>query len=114
LSTETSLPSPSPSGCLPVAEALAIASQIAEALHAAHERGIVHRDLEPGNIKVRPDGLIKVLDFGLANAFDPSGLSTELIESETLATVSRPMTQVGTIVGIAAVHITRAGPWVGC
>jgi serine/threonine protein kinase len=56
-------------GRLPVAEALSIARQIAEALEAAHARGVVHRDLKPANIKLRPDGPVKVLDFGLAKAF---------------------------------------------
>jgi len=55
---------------LPLDEALSIARQIAEALEAAHERGIVHRDLKPANVKVRPDGMVKVLDFGLAKALD--------------------------------------------
>ena len=53
-------------GAIPVDEALAIATQIADALAAAHDRGIVHRDLKPANVKVRADGTVKVLDFGLA------------------------------------------------
>jgi serine/threonine protein kinase len=55
-------------GPIPVDEALPIARQIAEALEAAHEQGIIHRDLKPANIKVRNDGTVKVLDFGLAKA----------------------------------------------
>ena len=57
-------------GAIPVDEALAMAKQIAEALEAAHEQGIIHRDLKPANIKVREDGTVKVLDFGLAKAID--------------------------------------------
>src|SRR6266550_4522237 len=53
-------------GPIPLEEALGIARQIAEALEAAHEKGITHRDLKPGNVKVKPDGSVKVLDFGLA------------------------------------------------
>ena len=60
-----------PSGSLPLDEALPIARQIAEALEAAHEQGIIHRDLKPANIKVRSDGTVKVLDFGLANSKRP-------------------------------------------
>ena len=59
-------------GPVPLHEALAIARQIADALDAAHEKGIVHRDLKPANIKIRPDGVVKVLDFGLARRADPA------------------------------------------
>ena len=55
-------------GPIPVDEALPIAKQIAEALEAAHEAGVIHRDLKPANIKVREDGTVKVLDFGLASS----------------------------------------------
>ena len=63
-------------GPIPIDEALPIAKQIAEALEAAHEQGIIHRDLKPANIKVRADGTVKVLDFGLAKAMEPVGATS--------------------------------------
>jgi len=62
-------------GAIPIEEALPIAKQLAEALEAAHEQGIVHRDLKPANVMVRPDGTVKVLDFGLAKALDPADVT---------------------------------------
>src|SRR4249919_2375588 len=59
-----------PRGPLPLDEVLRITRQIAEALEAAHEKGITHRDLKPANIKIKPDGTVKVLDFGLAKIDD--------------------------------------------
>ena len=87
-------------GPIPLDEALAIARQVADALESAHDHGIVHRDLKPSNIKVRDDGTVKVLDFGLAKAFEGSGPSSTLSISPTLA--SPAMTGVGMIIGTAA------------
>ncbi len=75
-------------GPIPLDEALPIAKQIVEALEAAHEAGVIHRDLKPANIKVRPDGTVKVLDFGLAKAFqtnttDPSGPDSATVSAAT-------------------------------
>ena len=88
-------------GAIPIDEALPIARQIAEALEAAHEQGIIHRDLKPANIKVRADGTVKVLDFGLAKAFDPAAASSpEAMNSPTIT--SPAMTQAGMILGTVA------------
>src|SRR5207253_3481558 len=88
-------------GPMPTDDALAIARQIAEALECAHEHGIVHRDLKPANVKVREDGTVKVLDFGLAKASEPSAAgSGPLANSPTFT--SPAMTERGLIIGTAA------------
>jgi eukaryotic-like serine/threonine-protein kinase len=87
-------------GAIAIDEALPIAKQITEALEAAHEQGIIHRDLKPANIKVRTDGAVKVLDFGLAKALDPPASSGDASQSPTITTPA--MTQAGMILGTAA------------
>jgi Tol biopolymer transport system component len=84
-------------GPLPLEQALAIARQIVAALDAAHEHGVVHRDLKPANIKVRGDGTVKVLDFGLAKALDPAAAAPG-----GSALTSPAMTRLGVVLGTAA------------
>jgi serine/threonine-protein kinase len=89
-------------GPIALDEALSIAKQIAEALETAHEQGIIHRDLKPANIKVRDDGTVKVLDFGLAKAMEPaSAISPGLTHSPTITSPAL-MTGVGMLLGTAA------------
>jgi len=93
-------------GPIPVGEALPIARQIAEAVGAAHEHGIVHRDLKPANIKLRDDGAVKVLDFGLAKLNDPSANGPNVPNDPNALTASPTLsvmaTQAGVILGTAA------------
>jgi eukaryotic-like serine/threonine-protein kinase len=86
-------------GPIPVAEVLSIAKQIADAIEAAHAQGIVHRDLKPSNIKVKRDGTVKVLDFGLAKALEPS---VEAAGADVATVTSPAMTVAGVILGTAA------------
>jgi Tol biopolymer transport system component/predicted Ser/Thr protein kinase len=84
-------------GAIPLEDSLNIARQVADALEAAHEKGITHRDLKPGNIKIRPDGTVKVLDFGLAKMGGTPTASTD-----HSPTITMGQTEAGVILGTAA------------
>jgi Tol biopolymer transport system component len=87
-------------GPIPLEEVIPIAKQIADAVESAHENGVIHRDLKPANIKVRPDGMVKVLDFGLARALESTPVESTLSQAATLT--SPVATQMGVILGTAA------------
>jgi Tol biopolymer transport system component len=89
-------------GPLPIPDVVAIARQLADALESAHEQGIVHRDLKPANIKLTSDGVVKVLDFGLAKAMETGRGDAAAADSANSPTLTARATQMGVIVGTAA------------
>ena len=91
---------------LPIEEALLFAKQIAGGLEYTHERGIIHRDLKPSNVKQRPDGQVKILDFGLAKALESEASDEVLQNSPTLSAGGNAHRRAA---GYRRVHVTRAG-----
>src|SRR5262249_3227415 len=89
-------------GRMPLSVALDIAIQIATALAAAHDSGIVHRDIKPENVMVRPDGLVKVLDFGLAKLIEGVATGPAPAFESHMAATTRLRTEPGAIMGTAA------------
>src|SRR5215207_3485698 len=89
-------------GRIALEDALPIARQIADALEAAHEQGIIHRDLKPANVKLRTDGTVKVLDFGLAKAMDVVSAASAPAIMNSPTFTSPAMTELGMILGTAA------------
>lgn len=87
-------------GAVGIEETIQIAQQMAEGIEAAHEKGIIHRDLKPANVKIRPDGVAKVLDFGLASLVDPEPAASS--DPVNLPTLTMQATVVGAIIGTAS------------